>query len=148
MCSYAHYDTAGNFQVPRLGLVVFLLFRITNAMTSKLCGRSPFNACRIYFHIKEIFICVQEHIVWTWDDKTPEFHNRLVSAYRDKVLELMDEGHDSLPEGTIILQQPLGGFSLFYCNCCSFKLLLCNTSTIMLLSLIPASHNSKFSYLY
>ncbi|CAK8694992.1 unnamed protein product [Clavelina lepadiformis] len=39
-----------------------------------------------------------EHVIHTWNDETPEFHNRLLLAYKDRVLALTKEHHDSLAE--------------------------------------------------
>ena len=42
---------------------------------------------------------LQEHIIFALNDETVEFHNRLALSYRDKVVKLIREFQDSLPEG-------------------------------------------------
>ena len=48
---------------------------------------------------KELAIPYLEHIIHNCNDETPEFHNRLIHLYREKVQELLAEYIPSLPEG-------------------------------------------------
>lgn len=50
---------------------------------------------------KELAIPYLEHIIYVWDDKSPEFHNVLIQLYLERVQSLMKQYLNSLPEGTI-----------------------------------------------
>ena len=41
-----------------------------------------------------------EHIIMSCQDETPEFHNRLVNLYKDRIQDLTDDYKQTLPEGT------------------------------------------------
>lgn len=48
---------------------------------------------------KELAIPYLEHIVYVWEDKSPEFHNVLIRLYLQRVQSLMKQYLNSLPEG-------------------------------------------------
>lgn len=48
---------------------------------------------------KELAIPYLEHIIYVWDDKSPEFHNVLIQLYLERVQSLMKQYLNSLPEG-------------------------------------------------
>ncbi len=48
---------------------------------------------------KELAIPYLEHIIHNCYDTTPDFHNRLIHLYREKVQEQLAEYIPSLPEG-------------------------------------------------
>ena len=48
---------------------------------------------------KELAIPYLAHVIHNCYDETPEFHNRLIHLYREKVQELLAEYIPSLPEG-------------------------------------------------
>ncbi|XP_077997895.1 vam6/Vps39-like protein [Glandiceps talaboti] len=48
---------------------------------------------------KELAVPYLEHIIFNCHDETPEFHNRLVHLYREKVQAMMTDYILSLPEG-------------------------------------------------
>ena len=39
-----------------------------------------------------------EHIIEEWDERKPDFHNKLVSCYKDAIEPLLREHYDTLPE--------------------------------------------------
>lgn len=43
-----------------------------------------------------------EHIILNCSDETPEFHNRLVNLYKDKIQVLMEDYRKTLPEGMCV----------------------------------------------
>lgn len=51
---------------------------------------------------KELAIPYLEHIIYVWDDKSPEFHNVLIQLYLGRVQSLMKHYLNSLPEGTTL----------------------------------------------
>lgn len=51
---------------------------------------------------KELAIPYLEHIIYVWDDKSPEFHNVLIQLYLGRVQRLMKHYLNSLPEGTTL----------------------------------------------
>lgn len=48
---------------------------------------------------KELAIPYLEHIIYVWDDKTPQFHNVLIQLYLERVQSLMKQYLNSLPAG-------------------------------------------------
>lgn len=48
---------------------------------------------------KQLTIRYLEHIIFIWNESKPEFHNKLINCYRERVQVLMREYLDSLPEG-------------------------------------------------
>ncbi|KAJ7340060.1 Vam6/Vps39-like protein [Desmophyllum pertusum] len=48
---------------------------------------------------KQLTIRYLEHIIFLWNESKPEFHNKLINSYREKVQVLTREYLDSLPEG-------------------------------------------------
>lgn len=48
---------------------------------------------------KQLTIRYLEHIIFIWNELKPEFHNKLINSYRERVQVLMKEYLDSLPEG-------------------------------------------------
>lgn len=48
---------------------------------------------------KQLTIRYLEHIIFIWNESKPEFHNKLINCYRERVQLLMREYVDSLPEG-------------------------------------------------
>lgn len=48
---------------------------------------------------KQLTIRYLEHIIFIWNESKPEFHNKLINCYRERVHLLMREYLDSLPEG-------------------------------------------------
>ncbi|XP_023931071.1 vam6/Vps39-like protein [Lingula anatina] len=53
---------------------------------------------------KDLAMPYLEHIIVTCHDQTPEFHNKLVNLYREKVQALMTEYLQQLPEGQLPAQ--------------------------------------------
>lgn len=49
----------------------------------------------------EVHVWLQEHIIFIWNESKPEFHNKLINCYRERVHLLMREYLDSLPEGMV-----------------------------------------------
>ncbi|KAL9957718.1 hypothetical protein ACROYT_G034654 [Oculina patagonica] len=48
---------------------------------------------------KQLTIRYLEHIIFIWNESKPDFHNKLINCYRERVQVLMKEYLDSLPEG-------------------------------------------------
>ena len=53
----------------------------------------------------------QEHVIEEWADLSPEFHNILALQYKDRIMTMMEEYIQSLPEGQ---QPPKVGYTLIY----------------------------------
>lgn len=51
---------------------------------------------------KELAIPYLEHIIYVWEDKSPEFHNVLIQLYLERVQSLMKQYLYSLPDGTTL----------------------------------------------
>ena len=58
--------------------------------------RTKLNHALIAFYL---FQWIKEHIIFIWNESKPEFHNKLINCYRERVQVLMREYLDSLPEG-------------------------------------------------
>ena len=43
-------------------------------------------------------------MIHQWHDESPEFHNLLALQYKDKVMSLMEEYMQTLPEGTTLVR--------------------------------------------
>ncbi|XP_078593471.1 vam6/Vps39-like protein isoform X1 [Branchiostoma floridae x Branchiostoma japonicum] len=52
-------------------------------------------------NVKDLAIPYLEHIILNCEDGTPEFHNKLVNLYREKVQDQLKEYINSLPEGQL-----------------------------------------------
>ena len=52
-------------------------------------------------HFTSLFL-FQEYIIFDWKENKAEFHNRLVLCYKDRILPLLREHIESLPEGKTI----------------------------------------------
>lgn len=48
---------------------------------------------------KQLTIRYLEHIIFLWNESKPDFHNKLINCYRERVQVLMREYLDSLPTG-------------------------------------------------
>lgn len=56
-----------------------------------------------FYHVNvKISLHLQEHIIFIWNELKPEFHNKLINSYRERVQVLMKEYLDSLPEGLFL----------------------------------------------
>ena len=61
------------------------------------------------------FFFEQDYVIHQWHDESPEFHNLLALQYKDKVMSLMEEYMQNLPEGTLLVQCIIReGFSVRY----------------------------------
>lgn len=56
---------------------------------------------KLFNIIKLLFIILQEFIIHKWLDESSIFHNTLVNKYCEKILSLLNEYKDSLPEGKL-----------------------------------------------
>ncbi|XP_070577538.1 vam6/Vps39-like protein [Ptychodera flava] len=97
-----HFDLISDFALwvlkayPEDGLKIFTedTPEVESLPRDKVLAYLEQNSCT-----KDLAIPYLEHIILSCSDETPEFHNKLIHMYREKVQSMMTDYIQSLPEG-------------------------------------------------